>query len=221
MNVTAGVLAAATLGGLGVSAAHAQLLAGKLAVIRVTPGGTLPLSVAGNNVVIDEYDPFASSQSAPLASLALQTATTTTPGFALPGALNGGLYNEGRMSLSDDGSALVLGGYSLKATGSNYIATTSASVNPRVVASIPLATGVPSYSAGLNVFSNASTGQAFTTVASTNGSAFYAGSATTTATVRSLAYYPDSSGGTPAASFETPTPWTRARSRSSRATCSG
>lgn len=173
------------------------LTSGKLAVVRVS-SGSLPLAVTGNNVLIDQYDPFTANQVAPLSSIALPTATTSAAGFTLPGALSGGAYNEGRLTLSGDGSTLLLGGYSLK-TSSGYVASSNPATNSRVVATIPIATGTPTLNSGFNAFSVGSTGQPFSAVASSNATSFYAGS-----TGNSIAYFSGMGGGTPTATFSTP-----------------
>jgi hypothetical protein len=154
MQIAAALVAA----GLAVSANAAMFTPGNLAVVVVGDGsGTLGTASAAT--FIREYTP---------AGVLVQTITVPTIGadrFSVAGSAN----TEGHLTLSGDGRYLTLGGYNA-APGTASIASSTVATNSRAIARIDMFGTVDTSTKITNAFSGAS----IRSVATPNGTNFYA-----------------------------------------------
>jgi hypothetical protein len=156
------------------AAAASGFTSGDLVVYRVGTGAAA-LTSAATAVTLDEYAPGVANQSAPAFSLALPTTsgTGTTPN---PLSASGIATSEGGLTLSTDGTTLLVPGYDA-APGVTGIASTTAANDPREVAEVDAAGDIDTTTTfGSTAFS----GNNIRGVASVNGSAVWAGGAGST-----------------------------------------
>lgn len=144
---------------------------GDLVVYRVGTGAAA-LSSASTAVTLDEYLPAVPSQSAPAFSLAMPIASGTgsTPN---PLTASGSATSEGGLTLSTDGTTLLVPGYDA-APGVSGISGTTGANDPREVAEVDAAGDINTTTTfGATAFS----GNNIRSAASVNGSAVWAGGA--------------------------------------------
>lgn len=156
---------------------------GDLVVYRVGTG-TGALSGTSVAVTLDEYLPAVQNQAAPAFSLAMPTAAGTglTPN---PLSASGSATSEGGLTLSTDGSTLLVPGYDAPPATSGIASTTAAS-DPREVAEVDAAGDINTTTTfGSTAFS----GNNIRGVASVNGSAVWAGGAGATESSQGGVWY--------------------------------
>jgi hypothetical protein len=144
---------------------------GDVVVYRVGTGSAA-LSSASTAVVLDEFLPTGANQPAPQFSLAMPTATGTgtTPN---PLTASGSATSEGGLTLSTDGTTLLVPGYD-SAPGTAGIASTTAANIPREVGEVTATGAIDTTSTlGTTAFS----GDNPRSAASVNGSALWVGGA--------------------------------------------
>ncbi len=144
---------------------------GDVVVYRVgVPGATL--SSAAVAVTLDEFLPTGANQPAPQFSLAMPTTigTGTTPN---PLSASGTATSEGGLTLSTDGSTLLVPGYDAIPTTSG-IASTTAAADPREVGEVTAAGAIDTTS---TLGSTAFSGNNIRSAVSVNGTAVWAGGA--------------------------------------------
>ena len=107
--------------------------AGDVVVYRVGTGSGA-LSGTSTAVTLDEYLPSTANQAAPAYSLGMPT-TTGTGSTPNPLSSSGSATSEGGLSLSTDGTTLLVPGYDAP-PGTTGIASTAASATPREVAEV-------------------------------------------------------------------------------------
>lgn len=117
--------AMAALLGASAPVAHAQFTAGDLVVLR-DGTGSAALSSAGTAIFLDE---FSTGGGSPVSSLNLTTATGTS--FVNSGTAT----SEGQLTLSPDGSLIMVAGYEA-ATGTAGVATATSTSVPRAFGSV-------------------------------------------------------------------------------------
>jgi hypothetical protein len=172
--------------------AHADsgFTTGDLVVYRVGTGGAA-LAGAATAVTLDEYLPAVQNQSTAAFSLPMPTAagTGSTPN---PLTASGSATSEGGISLSTDGSTLLVPGYAA-ATGVSSIASTTATADPREVGEVDGAGDIDTTSTlGTTAFSGNNPRGA----ASVNGSAIYAAGAGGTESTQGGVWYSAKGSGT-------------------------
>jgi hypothetical protein len=170
--VVISLAAAAAVPAMALPAAAASgFTSGDLVVYRVGTG-TAVTSGTSAAVTLDEYVPAVQNQAAPAFSLAMPTTTGTglTPN-PLSASINA--TSEGGLTLSTDGTTLLVPGYDA-APGVGAIASTTAANDPREVAEVNAAGNIDTTTTfGTTAFS----GNNIRSVASVNGSGIWAGGA--------------------------------------------
>lgn len=146
--------------------------AGDLVVYRVGTGGATALSSTSTAVTLDEFLPGTPNQPAPAFSLPvpITTGTGTTPN---PLSASGSAVSEGGLTLSSDGSTLLVPGYAAP-PGTASIASTTAAADPREVAEVDAAGDIDTTS---TLGSTAFSGNKPRGATSVNGSAVWVGGA--------------------------------------------
>jgi hypothetical protein len=145
LYTTKTAIALATLATLSTIAQAAPINAGDLIVYRVGTGAA-GLTSAATDVFLDEYTAagsFVQSIAMPTLSLGASNALTAS----------GTATSEGELTLSSNGSFLVLTGYKA-AVGTTGIAATTGTVAPRTVGLVNVATGAIDTSTALTDFSS-------------------------------------------------------------------
>jgi hypothetical protein len=145
LYTTKTAIALATLATLSTIAQAAPINAGDLVVYRVGTGAA-GLTSAATDVFLDEYTAagsFVQSIAMPTLSLGASNALTAS----------GTATSEGELTLSSNGSFLVLTGYKA-AVGTTGIAATTGTVAPRTVGLVNVATGAIDTSTALTDFSS-------------------------------------------------------------------
>jgi hypothetical protein len=170
--VVISLAAAAAVPAMALPAAAASgFTSGDLVVYRVGTGAAVTSGTSAP-VTLDEYVPAVQNQSAPAFSLAMPTTTGTgsTPN-PLSASINAS--SEGGLTLSTDGTTLLVPGYDA-APGVASIASTTAANDPREVAEVNAAGNIDTTTTfGTTAFS----GNNIRSVASVNGSGVWAGGA--------------------------------------------
>jgi hypothetical protein len=153
---------------------------GDVVVYRVGTGADPAGTSTSTAVVLDEYAPGTANQAAPALSLALPT-TTGTGSEPNPLTASGKAASEGGLTLSSDGTTLLVPGYTA-APGVASIASTAASAAPNVTANTyPREVGEVDASGDIDTTSTlgatAFSGNNPRGATSVNGSAIYVGGA--------------------------------------------
>ncbi len=169
------VAAAGTVAFLAVPAhAAGGFTSGDLVVYRVGTGSAA-LSSASTAVTLDEFLPGTAGQAAPAFSLPMPTTTGsgTTPN---PLTASGSATSEGGLTLSTDGTTLLVPGYD-SAPGTAGIASTADTADPREVAEVGSAGDINTTTTLGNTATSAFSGNNPRGATSVNGSAIWVGGA--------------------------------------------